>query len=79
MIGIIAGILTLLWVRGYKPKVKDEYQQVENFFKYLMLVTACYIAFAHGANDVANAIGPLAAIMDVSESKEIAAKAIVPL
>jgi len=79
VIGIIAGVITLFWVRGYKPKVKDEYQQVENFFKYLMLLTACYIAFAHGANDVANAIGPLAAVVDVVESEEITAKISVPL
>lgn len=79
VMGIIAAIIVSLWVRRYKPKVKDEYQQVENFFKYLMLLTACYIAFAHGANDVANAIGPLAAIVDVVESGAIEAKVSVPL
>jgi PiT family inorganic phosphate transporter len=78
LIGIAAGIITLFWVNGYKPKVKDEYWQVENFFKYLMLLTACYIAFAHGANDVANAIGPIAAICDVVKSGEIMSKVSVP-
>jgi len=79
VVGTIAGIITLFWVKRYKPKVKDEYQQVENFFKYIMILTACYIAFAHGANDVANAIGPLAAICDVVKSGEITAKVSVPL
>ncbi len=68
-VGIIAAIITSILVKRYKPRVKDEYEQVENFFKYLMILTACYIAFAHGANDVANAIGPLAAIVDVVGSE----------
>lgn len=45
-----------------KPDVevhKSEYATVEKIFGYLQIMSACLMAFAHGANDVANAIGPL--------------------
>lgn len=42
-----------------------QFMNVEKVFGVLMLVTACAIAFAHGSNDVANAIGPLAAIVGI--------------
>lgn len=52
------------------------YNNVEKIFAILMIVTACCMAFAHGSNDVANAIGPLAAIVNVVENNgEIAKKA----
>jgi len=40
----------------------DQVRMAERVFQLLQIVTACYLAFAHGSNDVANAIGPLAAI-----------------
>lgn len=52
---------------------------IERIFAVLMVFTACAMAFAHGSNDVANAIGPLAAIVSVIQSGgEVAAKSIVP-
>lgn len=44
------------------------YTNVERVFAILMVVTACAMAFAHGSNDVANAIGPLAAVVSIVES-----------
>ncbi len=41
---------------------------VERVFSILMLMTACAMAFAHGSNDVANAIGPLAAVVTIVEN-----------
>ncbi|TWH71320.1 PiT family inorganic phosphate transporter [Azomonas agilis] len=57
------------------------FSSVEKIFAILMIFTACAMAFAHGANDVANAVGPLAAIVGVIESKgvtDIAAQSAVP-
>ncbi len=51
----------------------------ESLFAYLQIMTACYVAFAHGANDVANAVGPLAAIFAVVKTKTVAAQVQVPL
>ncbi len=52
------------------------YTNVEKVFAVLMVVTACAMAFAHGSNDVANAIGPLAAVVSVVTSGgEIASEA----
>ncbi len=58
-----------------------EYQQVEKLFIYLQILSACFVAFAHGANDVANAIGPMSAVLSVAMAggESIAAKAPVPL
>jgi PiT family inorganic phosphate transporter len=49
----------------------SEYRVVEKVFIYLQIVTACFMAFAHGSNDVANAIGPLSAILNVLWGRSI--------
>ncbi|MCK8516836.1 inorganic phosphate transporter [Methylonatrum kenyense] len=54
------------------------YANVERIFAVLMVVTACAMAFAHGSNDVANAIGPVAAVLSVVQSGEVTAQAAVP-
>jgi inorganic phosphate transporter, PiT family len=58
-----------------------EYQQVEKLFIYLQILSACFVAFAHGANDVANAIGPMSAVLSVAMAggESIAAEAPVPI
>jgi PiT family inorganic phosphate transporter len=54
------------------------YVNVEKVFGVLMIVTACCMAFAHGSNDVANAIGPLAAVVSIVENEgQIAAKSAI--
>ena len=53
---------------------------IESAFGVLMVVTACAMAFAHGSNDVANAIGPLAAIFSAVNSNDLSStSAINPL
>ncbi|MGD8999760.1 MAG: inorganic phosphate transporter [Granulosicoccaceae bacterium] len=55
------------------------FANVEKVFAVLMVVTACGMAFAHGSNDVANAIGPVAAIVGVVQSGgEVAQKTALP-
>lgn len=65
----------------YDPAADREfhYTNVERVFAVLMVVTACAMAFAHGSNDVANAVGPMAAIISVVQSGgEVAQKAALP-
>lgn len=51
----------------------SEYRDVERIFIYFQIITACFLAFAHGSNDVANAIGPLSAIFNALQGRPIAA------
>jgi len=58
--------------------LKTHYANVEKVFAVLMIVTACAMAFAHGSNDVANAIGPLAAVVSIVDNGgQIAAKSAI--
>lgn len=51
---------------------------IEKSFVYLQIISACLVAFAHGANDVSNAIGPVAAILSVLKTQMIDQKSVVP-
>ncbi len=62
----------------YFSETNTEYKTVEKMFVYLQILSACFVAFAHGANDVANAIGPVAAVLDVIKNGAISDVAIVP-
>ncbi|NCF99516.1 MAG: inorganic phosphate transporter [Planctomycetia bacterium] len=53
--------------------------QVEKIFIYLQILSACFVAFAHGSNDVANAIGPLSAVVQTIKSGTVAFQSQVPL
>jgi len=55
-----------------------EYALVEKIFGYLQIVSACLMAFAHGANDVANAIGPLAAAISILTTGAISEQSAIP-
>lgn len=62
------GILLLRRVSRQPPEAGHELDGLEKVFGVLMVFTACSMAFAHGSNDVANAIGPLAAVVGVVET-----------
>ncbi len=87
LIALIAGVFAYFGMkillgaklRNVPRKRADAFDQVEKIFAYLQIGTACYVAFAHGANDVANAIGPFAAIVSVFKNGDLAMKVPVPM
>jgi inorganic phosphate transporter, PiT family len=50
---------------------KNRFSSVERVFAILMIFTACAMAFAHGSNDVANAVGPMAAVINTINSNSV--------
>ncbi|MGE3954978.1 MAG: inorganic phosphate transporter [Parachlamydiales bacterium] len=59
--------------------LETEHRTVEKIFVYLQIISACFMAFAHGANDVANAIGPLNGVIATLRSGQIVANSPIPL
>ncbi|ALU44077.1 inorganic phosphate transporter [Pseudoalteromonas rubra] len=79
-IAVIVGLIGKMAINRLKidPNADKQmhFNNVEKVFAILMVLTACCMAFAHGSNDVANAIGPLAAVVNIVEHNgEIAKKA----
>jgi PiT family inorganic phosphate transporter len=72
VIGIVLAVIGKLMINRVKvdPEADKEhhYASVEKVFVPLMMFTAAAMAFAHGSNDVANAIGPLAAVVSIVQS-----------
>ena len=82
--GLVIMFISMATIRKIqiKPEADKDFHfaNVERVFSVLMVVTACAMAFAHGSNDVANAIGPVAAIVGIVQSGgEIAQKSILPI
>ena len=76
-LGLIGSGLGAFFIRRVQIGEADpdhRFDQVERIFVVLQILTACAIAFAHGSNDVANAIGPLAAIVNAVENVDLTAK-----
>jgi len=82
-IAIGIALLGAVAIGRIKPDPKAEKTQhfytVERVFGVLMVLTACGMAFAHGSNDVANAIGPLAAVISLATTGTINAKSSLPI
>ena len=80
-----AGVAVVAWVVVHKPVARLAQQQenskqgVNRLFTWPLVCSAALLSFAHGANDVANAVGPLAAIYEAVKSGAIATKAATPL
>ncbi|MGA1872119.1 MAG: inorganic phosphate transporter [Thermoplasmatota archaeon] len=80
VLSTVLGVLGGIYVRRSK-KLRNlkSVDRVESMFGGLLILTACYVAFAHGANDVANAIGPVAAISQVIFKHEISSSVEIPV
>jgi len=82
--GLLVAIIGTLMIRNIHlnpdENIDFHFTSMERVFGVLMIITAAAMAFAHGSNDVANAIGPLAAIYSVIESGgAIGSKSALPL
>ena len=83
-LSVLAGLIVTIIGVTLMSRIKDEasgtsnLNGVERVFAVLMIFTACAMAFAHGSNDVANAVGPLAAIVGVLKSGAVQAESTVP-
>ena len=80
---IAVALLGTAFLRGVENVSKQRgdvvFDGVERVFAVLMVITACAMAFAHGSNDVANAVGPLAAVASIVQSGgEIGTKTSMP-
>ncbi len=85
---LLFGLFTAIIGWFFVHKIKDDpkanknfsYASVEKVFTPMMLFTACSMAFAHGSNDVANGIGPLAAVYSIiSSGGEVMQKSALPI
>jgi PiT family inorganic phosphate transporter len=82
----IVGVIGFFIAKPLSKKIPDvprkeihkQLEATENIFKYLQITTAFYIAFAHGSNDVANAVGPLAAVFSILKSGTVEMKVAMP-
>ncbi len=83
LFGLIIAVAVYFFVKSRVKKssltMKNDKQSVNVLFTIPLIFAAALLSFAHGANDVANAIGPLAAINDAVMSGGISSKAEIPL
>lgn len=82
-VGFLIMLAGIFFIRRIPtPPENDREQQfvaVERVFAVLMVLTACSMAFAHGSNDVANAVGPVAAILSTASTGSVLQQSSVPL
>ncbi len=82
-VGVVLGMIGKIAISRMKfdpgADRRFHFTNVERVFGVLMLFTACAMAFAHGSNDVANAVGPVAAVVAIVAEGQVSATAPVPL
>lgn len=83
MIGLAFGVgtwaLTRPLIRRQAEGLENRKRSLKKLFALPLVISAALLSFAHGANDVANAVGPLAAIVHSQEFGEFAGKVSIPL
>ncbi len=82
LVGVVGFFLSKVIVKKVpdvpKREIHKQLDSTEKIFKYLQILTAFYIAFAHGSNDVANAVGPLAAVVAILKNGTVQMKVDMP-
>ncbi|MFL1732755.1 inorganic phosphate transporter [Moraxella oculi] len=79
MIGAMVWLTAFIYTKTIRGKHKEDLGKATFImFSWMQVFTACAFAFSHGSNDIANAVGPFVAILDVIKENAIAAKATVP-
>lgn len=82
--GVLLALVGKVMINRVKVDAKADkdfhYTSVERMFRPMMIFTACAMAFAHGSNDVANGVGPMAAVIGLIQSGgEVAQKSAMPI
>lgn len=80
-IGLIIAGIGVFFIRRIPTPAEHElrFATVEKVFAVLMVVTACAMAFSHGSNDVANAVGPVAAVLSIAQTGLVSQQSALPL
>lgn len=82
LLGVIVALIGVALIRRVKfdaaAEKRSHFANVEKIFAVLMVFTASAMAFAHGSNDVANAVGPMAAVISIAQSGELTSNAALP-
>jgi PiT family inorganic phosphate transporter len=86
-IAVVTGLLVMVCGIFFISRIKIDplddkdfhFANVEKIFSVLMVVTACAIAFAHGSNDVANAVGPMAAVISIANEGVVTQRSAMPV
>jgi PiT family inorganic phosphate transporter len=78
-VGGFGFLIAHFFLRRYKEKETDPYYQVEQMSNPLQILSAGFEAFSHGANDVANAIGPVAAMVVIIQTRKVEMAAPIPV
>jgi PiT family inorganic phosphate transporter len=79
LVGLAGFIVGSVLIRRYKEKDTNPYFQVEQLTSPLQVLAASFKSFSHGANDVANAIGPVAAIVVVLQTSQVTQGVSIPI
>ena len=78
-IGILCWLVTIPLIKRQSQGLENRNKSLKVLFGLPLVISAALLSFAHGANDVANAVGPLAAIVHASEFGDFASKVSIPL